>query len=126
MFLKDQIRSDRPNVCNLTLEDDLDSACSVAQDSETPKKPVKKTTKKLTTEECLIKAAEPPTISPKRSKLSDDEHFGQTVARQLARLEKGQEKENLKLQIQVVIHNSQYGTRPSQQFMLKSNIPFQY
>ena len=39
------------------MEDDLDSACSVAQDPETPKKPVKKTTKKLTTEECLIKAA---------------------------------------------------------------------
>ena len=58
MFLKDQIRSYRPNVCNLTVEDDLDSACSVAQDPETPKKPVKKTTKKLTTEECLIKAAE--------------------------------------------------------------------
>ena len=53
MFLKDQIRSDRPNVCNLTVEDDLDSACSVAQDPETPKKPVKKTTKKVTTEECL-------------------------------------------------------------------------
>ena len=54
MFLKDHIRSDRPNVCNLTVEDDLDSACSVtAQDPETPKKPVKKTT-----EECLIKAAE--------------------------------------------------------------------
>lgn len=134
MFLKDQIRSDRPNVCNLTVEDDLDSACSVAQDPETPKKPVKKTTKKVTTEECLIKAAEQivekippgPTISPNRSKLSDDEHFGQTVARQLARLEEGEEKENLKLQIQVLIHNSQYGTRPSQQFMLKSNIPFQY
>ena len=131
MFLKNQIRSDRPNICNLTVEDDLDSACSVAQDPETPKKPVKKTTIKLTTEECLIKAAEQivekisqgPT---KRSKLSDDEHFGQTVARQLARLEEGEEKENLKLQIQVLIHNSQYGTRPSQQFMLKSNIPFQY
>ena len=53
MFLKYRIRSDRPNVCNLTVEDDLDSACSVAQDPETPKKPVK-----LTTEECLIKAAE--------------------------------------------------------------------
>ena len=65
-----------------------------------------------------------PTISPKRSKLSDDEHFGQTVARQLARLEEGEEKENLKLQIQVLIHNSQYETRPSQQFMLKSNIPY--
>ena len=109
------------------MEDDLDSACSVAQDPETPKKPVKKTTKMLTTEECLIKAAERivekippgPTISPKRKK-------GQTVARQLARLEEGEEKENLKLQIQVLIHNSQYGTRPSQQFMLKSNIPFQY
>ena len=96
---------------------------------------MKKTTKNLTTEECLIKAAEQivekippgPTISPKRSKLSDDEHFGQTVAQQLARLEEGEEKENLKLQIQVlIIHNSQYGTRPSQQFMLKSNIPFQY
>ena len=104
MFLKDQIRSDMPNVCNLTVEDDLDSACSVAQDPETPKKPVKKTTKKLTTEECLIKAAEQileknspgPTISPKRSKLSDNKHFGQTVARQLARLEEGKEKENLK------------------------------
>ena len=56
---------------------------------------MKKTTKKLTTEECLIKAAElivekippGPTISPKRSKLSDDKHFGQTIARQLARLE---------------------------------------
>ena len=67
-----------------------------------------------TTEKCLIKAAElivekitpGPTISPKRSKLSDDEHFGQTVARQLARLEEGEEKENLKLQIQVF--NSQY------------------
>ena len=58
MFLKDQVRSDGPNVCNLTVEDDLDSACSVAKDPETPKKPVKKTTKKLTTEECLIKAAE--------------------------------------------------------------------
>ena len=86
--------------------DDLDSACSPALDTETPKKPVKKTTKKLTTEECLIKAAEQivekippgPTISPKRSKLSDDEHFGQTVARQLARLGEGEEKENLKLQ----------------------------
>ena len=134
MLLKDQIRSDRPNVCNLTVEDDLDSACSVSQDPETPNKPVKKTTKKLTTEECLIKAAEQiveknppgPTISPKRSKLSDDEHFGPTVARQLARLEEEEEKETLKLQIQVLIHNSQYGTRPSQQFMLKSNVPFQY
>ena len=37
----------------------------------------------------------------------DDEHFGQTVARQLAWLEEGDEKENLKLQIQVLIHNSQ-------------------
>ena len=134
VFLKDQIRSDMTNVCNLTVEDDLDSACSVAQDPETPKKPVKKTTKKLTTEECLIKAAEQivekippgPTISPKRSKLSDGEHFSQPVARQLARLEEGEEKENLKLHIQVLIHNSQYGTRPSQQFMLKNNFPFQY
>ena len=57
VFLKDQIRSDRPNVYNLTVKDDLDSACSFAKDPETPKKPVKKTTKKLT-EECLIKAAE--------------------------------------------------------------------
>ena len=57
VFLKVQIRSDMPNVCNLTVEDDLDSACSVAQDPEAPKKPVRKTTKKLTTEECLIKAA---------------------------------------------------------------------
>jgi len=103
-------------------------------DPETLQKPVKKTTKKLTTEECLIKAAEQiaekilpgPTISPKRSKLSNDEHFGQTVVRQLARLEEGEEKDNLKLQIQVLIHNSQYGTCPSQQLMLKSNIPFQY
>ena len=95
---------------------------------------MKKTTKKLTTEEWLIKAAEQvvekippgPTISPKWSKLSDDEHFGQPVARQLARLEEGEEKENLTLQIQVLINNSQYGTRPSQQFVLKSNIPFQY
>ena len=134
MFLKDQVRSDRPNVCNLTVEDDLDSACSVAQDPETPKKPVKKTTKKLTTEECLIKAAEEiaekipprPTILRKRSKLTDDERFGQTVARQLARLEEGEEKEKSKLHIQVLIYNSQNGTRPSQQFMLKSNIPFQY
>jgi len=134
MFLKDQIRSDSPDVCNLTVEDDLDSACSVVQDPETPKKPVKKTTKKLTTEECLIKAGEQivekipqtPIILPKRSKLNDDEHFGRTVARQLARLEEGEEKDNLKLQIQVLIHNSQYRTRPSQQFMLKSNIPFQY
>ena len=45
MFLKDQIRSDRLNVWNVTVEDDLDLACSVAQDPETPKKPVKKTTK---------------------------------------------------------------------------------
>ena len=134
MFLKDQIRSDRSNVCNLTVEDDLDSVCSVAQDRETPKKPVKETTEKLTTEECLIKASEQivekipvgPTISPKRSKLSDDEHLGQTVALQLARLEEGEEKENLKLHIQVLIHNSQYGKRPSQQFMLRSNFPFQY
>ena len=58
MFLKDQIRSYRSNACNLTVEDDLDSAFSVAQDPETPKKPVKKTPKKLATEECLIKAAE--------------------------------------------------------------------
>ena len=35
VVLKDQIRSDRPNVCKLTVEDDLDSACSVAQDPET-------------------------------------------------------------------------------------------
>ena len=136
MFLRDQVRSDGPNVCNLTVKDDLDSACCVAQDPETPKKPVKKTTKKLTTEECLIKAAEEivekippvPTILRKRSKHTDDEHFGQTVARQLARLEEGEgeEKENLKLHIQVLIHNSPNGTRPSQQFMLKSNNPFQY
>ena len=133
MFLKDQIRSYRSNVCNLTVEDDLDSACSVAQDPETPKKPVKKTPKKLTTEDCALSRQLSrlwknlgPTISPKGSRLSDYEHFGQTVAQQLAQLEEGEEKENLKLHIQVLIHNSQYGTRPSQQFMPKSNFPFRY
>ena len=50
MLLKDQVWSDRPTVCNLTVGDDLDSACSPALDPETPKKPVKKTTKKLTTD----------------------------------------------------------------------------
>ena len=40
VFLKDQIRSDRPNVCNLTVKDDLDSACSLAQDPETTRSSV--------------------------------------------------------------------------------------
>ena len=134
MFLKDQMGS-KETICNLTVDDGAsDSICSGPQDPEkgsaTPKRPGKKTPKKLTAEESLIKAAEqivekipsvPATLSsPKRLKLSDNKHFGQTVARQLMRLEEGEEKENLKLEIQVMIYNSQYGSRPSSR-----NVPFQ-
>lgn len=45
------------------MEDDLDSAHSVAQDPETPKKPEKKTTKKLTTEEWALGSVRPGSFS---------------------------------------------------------------
>ena len=34
VVLKDQIRSDRPNVCKLTVEDDLDSALDYAKGAD--------------------------------------------------------------------------------------------
>ena len=80
----------------------------------------KKTPKKASSEETLLKVAEQivekipsqPLSSPKRQKLSDDEHFGQTIARLLSKFQDGEEKEMLKLEIQMLIHSKMYGRRP--------------
>ena len=75
----------------------------------------------LTTEEKLIRTAEnivekipsfpvlPAVPSPKKQKMSDDELFGQLIANKLSKIPEGEEKESLKLDIQFLIKNVQFG-----------------
>ena len=113
-FLKDHISGPKDTCSNLVVVDE-------GQDGELVKEWVtKKTPKKASSEETLLKVAEQivekipsqPLSSPKRQKLSDDEHFGQTIARLLSKFQDGEEKEMLKLEIQMLIHSKMYGRRP--------------
>ena len=75
---------------------------------------------KVKAEDKLVKAAEaivnkipsfgcmPSHSSPKKARLTDDEHFGQLVARELAKLPESEEKECLKLNIQILIKDAQF------------------
>ena len=117
MWLKDHMGTkDSTSNLNSSLEDDEISTCSSSGYSSSRKNP------KPNVEEKIIKAAEAiankipdfqslKTSSPKKARLSDDDHFGQMIARKLEKIPEGEEKENLKLEIQMLIKNVQFGRR---------------
>ena len=120
-WLKDRI-SCKETISNLgfeieSVEDESDVSNSSSSSVSTYK--VYSRPQKMKAEDKLVKAAEaivntipsfgymPSHSSPKQTRLRDDEHFGQLVARKLAKFPESEEKECVKLNIQSLIKEAQ-------------------
>ena len=120
-WLKDHI-GQKESVSNLVVNLDAttDSDCSSSSvvSSITNKKGKKV---KVSAEEKIVQAAEAiaekfPTLpsGAVNVRVTDDEHYGQMIARKLSNLPEGEEKESLKLDIQVLIKNVMFASHQTQ------------
>ena len=125
MWLKDHIAT-KDSISNLNsqveVDEDSNNSSSFSASFSTYSTPRKNT--KPNAEEKIIKATiaiadkipdfeSMKASSPKKAKLSDDDHFGQMIARKLEKIPEGEEKEDLKLEIQMLIRNVQFRRRPN-------------
>ena len=117
-WLKDHI-SQKESISNLVVDLDgtTDSDCS----NSSVVTPLKGKKIKVSAEEKIVQAAEAiaekfPTLpsGAGNGRMTDDELYGQMIARKLSNLPEGEEKESLKLDIQVLIKNVMF-KKPSQQ-----------